>query len=366
EKEPEVAMHQSGHNSGVIHSGIYYKPGSLRAENCRQGYALLLEFCDQHHIPYELCGKLIVATSTDELASLQQIYQRGLKNGLRGLALLDANAAHEIEPHIRCVQAIRVPQSGIINFREVALTLAKLFEGSGGKLFCNEQVRTIEKASEGVVVSCTNQVVKTKYVVSCAGLYADVLAGLTSPEIPYQIIPFRGEYFDLSDDRTYLVNNLIYPVPNPDFPFLGVHFTRMIRGGIEAGPNAVLAFRREGYRFSDFQIGEFVSTLQFPGFRKIASKYWRTGLGEMRRSVSKRHFVQALKKLIPDITTGDVNRGGAGVRAMACDRAGNLLDDFLILEDQKVIHMINAPSPAATASLAIGRELATRVMKKYN
>ncbi len=364
EKEQSIALHQSSHNSGVIHSGIYYQPGSLRAKNCLSGYALLLEFCSQHQVPFEICGKLIVATEADEIPALEKIYLRGKENGLYGLSMLDREAALEIEPNIACERSIQVPQAGIIDFRNVALTLSELVEEAGGELLLGEEVKQIQSRATEVIVGTSENELRSRYAVSCAGLYADKVARLTVPDLPYRILPFRGEYYDLIPERKDLVNHLIYPVPNPNFPFLGVHFTRRLHGGVEAGPNAVLAFRREGYKFADFDMVELTTTLAYRGFRKIASKYWRTGLQEMRRSLSKKKFVEALQKLVPAIVEQDVVPGRSGVRAMACDIEGNLLDDFLILEDQRVIHMVNAPSPAATACLAIGRELATKILKK--
>jgi L-2-hydroxyglutarate oxidase len=366
EKEKNVGQHQSSRNSGVIHSGIYYTPGSLRAINCQKGYKQLLAFCDQHQVPYELCGKLIVATDESELQGLQKIYQRGEENALNGLELLSPNEAKKIEPHIQCAAAIRVPHTGIIDFGKVAQTYRKLMEDLGVSVLIDSKVYQMEDLGDLIKVSTKRKELKAKMVVTCAGLYADKLAKMTMANVPYQIIPFRGEYFALKRNKNYLVNHLIYPVPNPDFPFLGVHFTRMIDGSIEAGPNAVLAFKREGYALSDFQFSELLETIYYKGFRKLARKYWKTGWQEIQRSYSKKAFLISLQKLIPEIRMEDIVKGRSGVRAMACDQEGNLLDDFLVMEDEKVIHVINAPSPAATASLAIGQYIIEKITNKIS
>ena len=361
EKEDEVLQHQSSHNSGVIHSGIYYQPGSLRAINCRLGYERLLTFCRTHGVSFDICGKLIVATASKEVSGLKKILARGEVNGLEGLRWLSKEEALEIEPHIACMGAIYVPQAGIIDYKEVGLTYARLFEAAGGEIHLGQEVKAMVEGDSDVQITTSKETFRTRKFISCAGLYSDQLARLTIPNYSLQILPFRGEYFQLKKDREYLVKHLIYPVPDPNFPFLGVHFTRMIKGGIEAGPNAVLAFRREGYHFNQIHSGELWQTLRFPGFRKLARRYWQTGLSEMYRSISKVHFVTALQKLIPDIRGDDVYRNRSGVRAMACDPAGNLLDDFTIVESSGGLHVVNAPSPAATASLAIGQEIISRL-----
>ena len=361
EKENELLQHQSSHNSGVIHSGIYYQPGSLRAINCRLGYERLLTFCRTHGVPFDICGKLIVATAAKEVSGLKKILSHGEENGLKGLRWLSREEALEMEPHIACVAAIHVPQAGIIDYKEVGLTYARLFETAGGEIHVDQEVKAIAEGDAEVHITTNKETFRTRKFISCAGLYSDEIARLTIPNYPLQLLPFRGEYFQLKKDREYLVKHLIYPVPDPNFPFLGVHFTRMINGGIEAGPNAVLAFRREGYHFNQIHSGELWQTLCFQGFRKLARRYWQTGLNEMYRSVSKAHFVRALQKLIPDITGEDVFRNRSGVRAMACDPAGNLVDDFTIIESSSGLHVVNAPSPAATASLAIGQEIISRL-----
>ncbi len=365
EKESAVALHQSSHNSGVIHSGIYYKPGSLRARNCSRGYELLLHFCRENGIDFDICGKIIVAVEAGEREALDRIYRRGLENGLQGLRKISGEEATAIEPHVRCVEAVQVPQAGIVDFGAVARKYAALFQENGGEIFLGQKVVTVRKTSRQVEIDTERgKTWNAGIFVNCAGLYSDKVARMTGEKPDLQILPFRGEYYELKPEREHLVRNLIYPVPNPNFPFLGVHFTRMIGGGIEAGPNAVLAFRREGYSRWDFNAKELGETLAFPGFRKIALKYWRDGLAEMQRSYSKTAFVRALQRLIPEIEPDDLHPGRSGVRAMACDRAGNLLDDFLILTQERIVNVCNAPSPAATASLAVGEAVAGKVLEQ--
>lgn len=366
DKEKEVAAHQTGHNSGVIHSGIYYKPGGLKAVNCRKGYRYLLDFCDQHNVPYEICGKVIVATRQEELPILDSIFEKGIANGLEGIKKLRPEEVAEIEPHVGSVGGIWVPQTGIIDYGVVARKYAFLLEEGGVNLLLGRAFKGMENKGDCLLVKSSVEEIEARVLVNCAGLYADKAARLTGIDPGVLIVPFRGEYYVLAKEKEYLVNNLIYPVPNPDFPFLGVHYTRMMRGGVEAGPNAVLAFRREGYSRWDIRLGELLETFAYPGFRKVAGKYWSTGLGEMRRSFSKRAFVKALQHLIPVVGTRDLRRGGAGVRAQAIDLQGNLVDDFLIRESPRVVNVLNAPSPAATASLAIGETVAERVHKQIN
>jgi len=362
EKEDRVAAHQSSRNSGVIHSGIYYKPGSLRATNCKRGYDLLLRFCSDNGVPFEICGKIIAATIDPERNQLDAIYRRGIENGLTGLRKIGAAEARELEPHVNAVEAVWVPQAGIIDYGAVAHKYAELIIAAGGAIFTGQKVENIRESGKEVVVQTGETEFKGDFFVNCTGLYSDKIAILSGERPDLQILPFRGEFYKLKPEREHLVRNLIYPVPNPNFPFLGVHFTRMIQGGIEAGPNAVLAFRREGYSRWDLNFSELSETLAFPGFRKIAGKYWRDGWAEMRRSYSKQFFVRALQRLVPEITAEDVIPGRSGVRAMACDREGNLLDDFLILTRSRIVNVCNAPSPAATASLAVGETVAKRVL----
>lgn len=364
EKENAVAVHQSGNNSGVIHSGIYYKPGSLKALNCRNGYRQLLDFSQQHQIHHEICGKVIVATKKEELPMLESILQRGNENGLVGLRMLGERELLEKEPHVNGIRAIWVPQAGIINYRDVSLKLAELIQKSQGELLFNQQVSGILNRDKTVVVQTEANEFSCNLLLNCAGLYADKIGRLTEPERNIRVIPFRGEYFVLKKEREQLVNNLIYPVPDPAFPFLGVHFTRMIKGGIEAGPNAVLAFSREGYSRSKVHPAELAEILAFPGFRKLASRHWKTGLGELYRSYSKQAFVKALRNLLPEINSQDLTTGGAGVRAMACDHQGNLIDDYFISGKGRVINVWNAPSPAATSSLSIGDTLAEKALNR--
>ncbi len=364
EKEDAIARHQTGNNSNVIHSGIYYKPGSLKAKNCINGYHELIAFCNQHDIPYKLCGKVIVATDQKEVPLLENIFIRGQQNGLDNLKRLDAEELLEYEPHVTGVAGIFVPQTGIVDYRKVAEKYAELFMNSGGTIRLSEQVTDIRPGSADITVVTQKGAYTGKLLVNCAGLYSDKIARYALPHLDVRIIPFRGEYYKLRKEKEHLVKTLIYPVPDPNFPFLGVHFTTMINGGVECGPNAVLAFKREGYRKSDVDLAEFAETLAWPGFHKIASKYWKTGFGEMYRSFSKAAFTKALQKLIPEVEEADLEPGGAGVRAQACDRKGGLLDDFMIVESPRAIHVCNAPSPAATSSLSIGETIAELATKQ--
>jgi len=361
EKEPELAFHQTGNNSGVIHSGLYYKPGSLKAKNCIEGYNMLIDFCNENKIPYDLCGKLVVATDKSELGRLRDLYDRGRENGLEGLELLDKEQIKEIEPHLACIQGIRVPQTGIIDYKVVCNKLAEKIELSGGDIHLNTLVRSIDDSGEEVQIVTNKSFVECKMVINCAGLYSDKVASMHLGNIDTKIIPFRGEYYELTTEAEHLVKHLIYPVPDPAFPFLGVHFTRMISGGIEAGPNAVFAFKKEGYKRTDFDFKEFFASLLWPGFQKVMLKYWKTGLGEMYRSFNKKAFTKALQRLIPEIKEEHLVESPAGVRAQACDRTGGLLDDFKLITEKRAIHVINAPSPAATSSLSIGKTIAEMV-----
>ncbi len=365
EKENELAKHQTGNNSGVIHSGLYYKPGSLKATNCIHGYHLLVNFCRENEIPFDLCGKIVVASDDAELPLLENLYIRGQQNGLQNLKKLKQEELKEYEPHVTGQAGIFVPQTGIVDYKIVANKYGLLIQEKGGTINLGERVLDIQSSEDKSVVITQKASYTTKLVINCAGLYSDKVARMTVPELKVKIIPFRGEYYKLKKEKEYLVKNLIYPVPDPNFPFLGVHFTRMAKGGVEAGPNAVLAFRREGYKKSDFSFSELGETLAWPGFQKVAAKYWRTGFGEMYRSFSKGAFTKALQKLIPEIQETDLVEGGAGVRAQACDRNGGLVDDFMILEDKKVINVCNAPSPAATSSLAIGETVSKLALSRF-
>ena len=364
EKEDRVAAHQTGNNSGVIHSGIYYKPGSLKATNCREGYRMLLDFCGEHGIPFELCGKVIVATSESELPALENIYERGIGNGLEGLRYIGPEEIRAIEPHAAGIKGVHVPQTGIVDFTVVTSKYAEVFRGLGGEIRLNTKVTGVKYDRPVVRVETGGGTIETSVIVNCAGLYCDKVASFTVPDLDVRIIPFRGEYYSVKKERRDLVRNLIYPVPDPNFPFLGVHFTRRLDGTIEAGPNAVLAYRREGYRKYQISLPELIESLTWKGFLIVVGKYWKTGLGEMVRSYSKGAFTKALQRLMPDIRISDLEAGGAGVRAQACDRNGGLLDDFCIRELPGQVHVLNAPSPAATGSLAIGKTVAGLALKQ--
>lgn len=366
EKENQVAKHQTGNNSGVIHSGLYYKPGSLKAKNCIRGYQLLIDFCETEGVPYEITGKVVVATKEEQIPLLSKLLERGLENGLQGSRSISMAELKEYEPHCTGVAALHVPQTGIVDYKLVAETFANKFLELGGKLFLGNEVLDI--VSEGAIstILTTKDPVNARLLVNCAGLYADKIAIMQGKKpIDIRIIPFRGEYYKLKPDREYLVKNLIYPVPDPNFPFLGVHFTRMAKGGVEAGPNAVLAFRKEGYRKLAFDYREFMDSVTWPGFQKVAAKYWKTGMGEYYRSFSKSAFTKALQQLIPEVKSSDLVTGGAGVRAQACDKDGGLLDDFKITENNKCIHVLNAPSPAATSCLSIGETVTELILKRF-
>ena len=359
DKEPKIAAHQTGHNSGVIHSGIYYKPGSLKAKLCVEGARLMKAFCTEHGIHWEPCGKLIVATDDSELPRLQSIYERGQANGLSGLKILEAEEVRGIEPHCQAVRAIAVPETGIVDYIQVAGKMGELLEKRGVEIMTGAGVTAIRRPSgQGLVLETPRGAVATRFLVNCAGLYSDEVARLMGIQPEVRIIPFRGEYYMLRPDRRSLVRNLIYPVPDPEFPFLGVHFTRTVHGDVEAGPNAVLAFAREGYTLGTIRPGEVLGMLGYRGFWSMAARYWKMGAYEMYRSASKAAFVRSLQKLVPDVRAADIERGGAGVRAQAVAPTGALVDDFKISVTEGAVHVVNAPSPAATASLAIGRHIA--------
>lgn len=364
EKERTIAQHQTGHNSGVIHSGLYYKPGSFKAKNCVDGYNMLVDFCNEEEIPYELCGKIVVATKENQLSSLKNLRERGVANGLKDIKNLSAEELKEYEPHVAGVGGLFVPQTGIIDYKLVADKYAEKFKHFGGEIFSSNKLMSFKEERGFIHVNTENERLTTRVVVNCSGLYTDKIAKLSGAKIDYKIIPFRGEYYKIKPEKEYLVKNLIYPVPDPNFPFLGVHFTRHIDGGIEAGPNAVLAFAREGYKKSQINMKELMGSLFYPGFMRVAAKYWKTGFGEMYRSYSKGAFTRALQELIPEIQKKDLVKGGAGVRAQACDRKGGLIDDFLVAEHDKFINVGNAPSPAATSSLAIGERVANMAIER--
>jgi (S)-2-hydroxyglutarate dehydrogenase len=359
EKEAELGRHQTGHNSGVIHSGIYYKPGSFKARLCVEGVRLMMDFCEAHAIKYDRCGKVIVATSQEEVPRLEALYERGTANGVPGLSRIDAGRVREIEPHVRAVAGIHSPNTAIVDYSQVTAALGRDLVAGGVTIEYNFPVSAITRVrGGGLAISTREHTITASKLINCAGLYSDVVARLAGANTEVQIIPFRGEYYFLRPERESLVRGLIYPVPDPEFPFLGVHFTRTIHGEVEAGPNAVLAFSREGYRFARVRPRELAGTLGYGGFWAMARKYWRTGAYEVYRSLSKKKFVEALQKLVPDLRGDDITPGGAGVRAQAVRPDGSLLDDFSIATGPDAIHVVNAPSPGATASLAIGRHIA--------
>jgi L-2-hydroxyglutarate oxidase len=363
EKEPGIACHQTGHNSGVIHSGIYYKPGSLKAQNCISGYRQLLEFCDKENVPYNICGKIISATDESELPYLETLYERGIANGLVNIRKISKEELKEYEPHANGIKGIHVPYTGIIDYTAVSEKYAEKIRKAGGEIALSEKVICLNNTENEIEVDTSNQTYKCRTFINCCGLQSDRVQTQNGEKNDVRIIPFRGEYYKIKEEKQYLVKNLIYPVPNPDFPFLGVHFTRMINGGVEAGPNAVLAFKLEGYNKTSFNLFDTLRIFSWPGFRKVASKYYRIGFGEFKRSFNKKAFVKALQKLLPEIQEDDLITGGSGVRAQAVGRDGRLIDDFVIRQNGNVINVLNAPSPAATSSLAIGDTISDYVIK---
>jgi L-2-hydroxyglutarate oxidase LhgO len=362
EKEAAVARHQTGHNSGVIHSGIYYKPGSLKAQNCISGIKQLLEFCDKHEIRYDLCGKVIVATSPEELPRLEELERRGKANGVEGLEMIGPERLKEIEPAAAGIKALYSPKTGIIDYVKVAQTYASEFQRLGGVLLTSQCVKSIGKTKEGLhVIQTDHQAFVARMLINCAGFYADRIAHLTEKEVtPKQIIPFRGEYYELVPEKRSLIKGLIYPVPDPKFPFLGVHLSRTIEGFVEAGPNAVLALSREGYTKNAISLKDSWDILTYKGFWRMAARYWRVGLYELYRSYSKKAFLRSLQKLVPELQGQDLVPTQSGVRSQVITKEGKMVDDFLLVEKPGIIHVLNAPSPAATASLAIGSYIASR------
>jgi (S)-2-hydroxyglutarate dehydrogenase len=365
EKEPRLAAHQTGNNSGVIHSGLYYKPGSLKARNCVAGREALYRFCAEHDIPAERCGKLVVATRPEQLAALDELERRGTANGLTGLRRLRQEELAEHEPHVSGSAGLLVPETGIVDYVRVTQAYAREAEQRGAAVVTGARVQAVSRTADGLVVETTAGDFPTRFLVNCAGLHCDRVARLCGVDPGLRIVPFRGEYYELVPGRRHLVRNLIYPVPDPSFPFLGVHFTRRIGGGVEAGPNAVLALKREGYSRASFSPRDSLGTLAYPGFWRLAGRFWRTGLAEQWRSFSTSAFVRALAELVPEITASDVHRAGAGVRAQALAPDGALLDDFSIVESERMVHVLNAPSPAATASISIGEVIAARVVERF-
>ncbi len=355
EKEDRVARHQSGHNSGVIHSGVYYKPGSLKAKLCVAGAAAMIEFCREHGVPHSICGKVIVATSQEELQSLEELRRRGEANGVAGVRIIGSVELRDLEPNASGLQALVVPSTGVTDYIAVCNKYAELIAERGGSILTSAEVLSIKRGASEIVVETRRGAFSTTHLINCAGLFRDRISRMAGDEPEVTIAPFRGEYYDLIPERSSLVRALIYPVPDPRFPFLGVHFTRRISGRVDAGPNAVLAFRREGYRRTDFKLEDLASSLAFPGFWRMAAKHWRSGLDEVHRSFSKPAFVRALQRLVPAVRDEDLIPGGSGVRAQALKRDGTLVDDFQFVQSGKVLHVLNVPSPAATVSLLIGR-----------
>ncbi len=365
EGEDRLAAHQTGNNSGVIHSGIYYKPGSAKALNCTEGRELLYRFCADNDIPHDRCGKLIVATTPDELPALDEIERRGRANGLSGLRPLRAEELPDYEPYVRGVAGLHVPETGIVDFTAVTLAYARKVQTAGGAVHTGARLLAVHRDGGELVLETTAGEFRTRYLVNCAGLQSDRVARLCGTDPGVQIVPFRGEYYELTPGRTHLVRNLIYPVPDPLLPFLGVHFTRMIHGGVEAGPNAVLAFRREGYRMGQVSGRDLVEMATSRGFWKMARRFWKTGAAEFYRSLSHRAFWLALRRLVPEVGFHDLVRAGAGVRAQAVTPDGKLVDDFHIRGTDRMIHVLNAPSPAATASISIGRSIAAMAAREF-
>jgi (S)-2-hydroxyglutarate dehydrogenase len=366
EKEARVGSHQSGHNSGVIHSGVYYKPGSIKARTCVEGAAAMVEFCHEHGVAFEMCGKVIVATSQDELPRLQDLLARGQANGVGGLRMLSPGELREIEPHATGLAALHVPGTGVTDYAKVCEKYAELIVAQGGTVRPSTEVTGIRQLGGGeTVIETKADPFLTRSVINCAGLFSDRISRMAGETPEVQIIPFRGEYYDLIPARAQLVRALIYPVPDPRFPFLGVHFTRRIHGGVDAGPNALFAFKREGYRKGDFSLRDTVQSLSFPGFWRVAAKHWRSGKDEMHRAVSKASFVTGLRRLVPEIEAADLVPGGSGVRAQAIHRSGALVDDFQFSQSKHMLHLYSVPSPAATASIAIGRTVVEMAAKAW-
>jgi L-2-hydroxyglutarate oxidase len=364
EAEHEVALHQTGHNSGVIHSGLYYRPGSAKALNCAAGREQLYRFCEENDIPHERCGKLVVATDASELPALDELARRGRANGLSGIRRLSPDEMREVEPHVRGVAGLHVPETGIVNYRAVAKAFARQVAQTGGSIRTDARFLGCKREPDCLIAETTVGPVRVKLLVNCAGLHSDRVARLCGVEPGVRIVPFRGEYYELKPRATHLCRHLIYPVPDVRLPFLGVHFTRMIGGGVECGPNAVLAFKREGYHLTDTSTRDLWELATYPGFWRMSRRFWRVGLHELYRSLSRRAFWRALRKLVPEVSFHDIVRAGAGVRAQAVTPDGALVDDFFIHQAERMIHVLNAPSPAATAAIAIGSNIASMALKE--
>ncbi|MCU1298187.1 MAG: putative oxidoreductase [Acidobacteriaceae bacterium] len=365
EKEKDLAQHQSGHNSGVIHSGIYYKPGSVKARTCVEGAAAMIDFCQRYAVPFRICGKVIVATKTEEFAKLEELFKRGTENGVSGIRLLSHEELREVEPHCSGLRALHVPTAGITDYTVVAQKYADLIAERGGQIRTNCKVTAFGQDGPDNVVETTQGAFLARYVLNCAGLHSDRVSLLAGEASDLQIVPFRGEYYDVVPERQNLIRSLIYPVPDPKFPFLGVHFTNRVRGGVEAGPNAVLALKREGYRKTDFSLRDAWDEIRFPGVWRMAQKYWKTGFGELYRSFSKAAFVRALQELVPEIQSSDLRPGGSGVRAQALRADGSFVDDFVFTCSKNMLHVRNVPSPAATASVPIGKAIVQMAQEQF-
>ena len=366
EAEEKLASHQTGNNSGVIHSGLYYKPGSLKARNCVEGREALYAFCAEHNIAHDRCGKLVVATLPEEIARLNMLEERGRANGLAGIRRLRPEELKEYEPHVAGIDGMFVPQTGIVDYVQVSNKYAELAGKKGATIQTQSRLLGCVREPNELRLTTNNGEIRARHLINCGGLHSDRVARLCGVDPKLKIVPFRGEYYELVPEKHYLVKNLIYPVPDPAFPFLGVHFTRMIHGGIEAGPNAVLAFKREGYKRTSFNLGDALEMGTYPGFWQLARKHWRMSVGEFHRSFSKPAFVKALQRLLPELQEADVHAAGAGVRAQALEPNGFLVDDFRIIDSERMIHVLNAPSPAATASISIGRTIATMAEKDFH
>jgi L-2-hydroxyglutarate oxidase len=363
EKEPALSRHQTSHNSGVIHSGIYYKPGSLKARLCVEGANALVHFCQEHGVPYDICGKVIVATSKDEIPRLEELYARGQRNGLQGLRMLNGEEIREIEPNAAGIQGIHVPSTGIVDYARVSEKYGEIITARGGVIYLSHEVTGLKRHGKSTVVETTQGPIESNLVINCAGLQSDRVSRLAKADLDLTIVPFRGEYYDIVPAKYHYLQGLIYPVPDPRLPFLGVHFTKRIGGGVEAGPNAVLALQREGYSKTSFRAKDVLEYATFPGFWIMAAKHWQMSIGEYHRSWSKPAFVRALQRLMPDLSSDDLIPGGSGVRAQALDRNGKLIDDFYFAYTDGIVHVCNVPSPAATASLAIGKYIVDTAVK---
>jgi L-2-hydroxyglutarate oxidase len=366
EAEERLAAHQTGNNSGVIHSGLYYRPGSLKARNCVEGREALYRFCQDHGIAHERCGKIVVALGPDELPALDELERRGHANGLQGIRRLTPEQIREYEPHITGIAGLHVPETGIVDYKQVTRAYAEVVQRQGGTFHTEARVLNVRLYRDEIALETARGAVRCRHLINCAGLQCDRIARLCGVEPRLQIIPFRGEYYELAPEGQHLVRNLVYPVPDPRFPFLGVHFTRMVHGGVEAGPNAVLAWKREGYRHRDVSVRDLVQMATYRGFWRMVAKYWRTGVGELYRSLSKGAFLRALQRLLPELQAQDIHRAGAGVRAQAVDPDGKLVDDFRILQAARMVHVLNAPSPAATASISIGCTVAGMAARAFD